>query len=69
MFRTNVAGEKPDADICPVELRNSTYIPVRVFPVDSCVDMVNEDVADFVVADAVFDGIEVIPPSYTAETR
>ncbi|WP_255496428.1 hypothetical protein, partial [Candidatus Nitrosotalea sp. FS] len=66
---TNVVGEKPVAAICPVELRNSTYNPTRVSPVDSCVDTVNVDVADFVVADAVLEGGEVIPPSYTAETR
>jgi hypothetical protein len=52
-----------------VELNNTVYKPVRVSPVISCVDTVNVDVVDFVVADAVFVGEEVSPPAYTAETR
>ncbi len=62
-FRTNVAGEKPVAAICPVELRNSVYFPGRLSPVVSCVDTVNLYVVDCVVADAVFDGEEVNPPA------
>ena len=69
LFRTNVAGEKPDAAICPVELRSSVYIPKRLPPVISCADTVSLYVLACVVADAVFDGGEVSPPAYTAETR
>ena len=68
LFRTNVAGEKPDATKL-VELRNSVYIPRRGSPVFSCVDTVSWYVLACVVAEAVFDGEEVSPPAYTAETR
>ena len=62
LFRTNVEGEKPVAVICPVELRNSVYIPRRVSPVISCVETDNWYVLACVVADAVLDGEEVSPP-------
>src|SRR5438445_662227 len=60
-FRTNVAGEKPVAAICPVELRNSVYFPGRLSPVVSCVDTVNLYVVGPTVNRAECVGVQAVP--------